>query len=158
MPIRTAVVPAADILQLRWTVLRPGLPRESAVFPEDDAPGAYHLAAYDPDGVVRGCASFSPEQLPGDGDGHAAPPAIRLRGMASDPAVRGQGYGTAVLDAGLAEAAARGAGVAWCNARTEAVGFYEAHGWEIRGEEFHIEGVGPHYVMVRKLGTVPARP
>lgn len=150
MPIRTALVPAAEILQLRWDVLRPGFPRESAIFAEDDAPGAYHVAAYDPDGIVRGCASFTPEPLPDE----PGTPAHRLRGMASDPAVRGQGYGIAVLDAGLAEAAARGAHLAWCNARTEARGFYEAQGWEIRGAEFHIETVGPHYVMVRKLGSV----
>lgn len=40
----------------------------------------------------------------------------------------------------------------WCNGRTVARGFYERHGYEAVGDEFVIEGVGPHHVFLRKLG------
>ncbi|MCA6091562.1 GNAT family N-acetyltransferase [Streptomyces sp. SCA3-4] len=145
-PARTALVPVAEIFALRHAVLRPGLPAAAAVFPEDAAPGTFHVAAYDGAGTVRACVTFLPEPLPGTGES-----AYRFRGMASDPAVRGHGHGVAVLRAGLAEAAARGAALVWCNGRTSARGFYEHHGFEVRGEEFTVEGVGPHFVFTIKL-------
>lgn len=152
MTIRTAVVPAAEILGLRHAVLRPGLPRESAVFPQDAGPEAIHVAAYDGDGTaVLGCASFFPEPFPHDGREDRHGTAYRIRGMASDPDERGRGYGAAVLAAGEAEARRRGAEVMWCNGRTVARGFYERHGYKISGEEFVIDGVGPHFVFVRPL-------
>ncbi len=43
------------------------------------------------------------------------------------------------------------AALAWCNGRSVARGFYERHGFEVRGEEFVIEGVGPHFVFTIKL-------
>ncbi|GHF43052.1 MULTISPECIES: GNAT family N-acetyltransferase [Streptomyces] len=151
--IRTALVPVAEIFALRHAVLRPGLPPESAVFPEDGRPEAFHVAAYDEEGEVQACVTFVPEPLPDTGEA-----AYRFRGMASAPAVRGRGYGVAVLEAGLAEAAARGAGLVWCNGRTGARGFYEHHGFTVQGEEFMVEGVGPHFVFLIKVGGVGARP
>jgi ribosomal protein S18 acetylase RimI-like enzyme len=71
--------------------------------------------------------------------------------MAADPAVRGSGYGSAVLEAGTAEARRRGAEVMWCNGRTAARGFYERHGYRISGEEFVVEEIGPHFVFARPL-------
>lgn len=165
--IRTALVPATEVLALRHAVLRPGHPVSSAVFAEDTAPGTFHIAAYAAEDAgkkaVLACVTFLPEPVPGTGEA-----AYRFRGMASDPAVRGLGYGTAVLRAGLAEAAARGAGLVWCNGRTSARGFYEHHGFTARGEEFTVPDIGPHFVFTIKLsgggpgdgaaGSVGARP
>ncbi|MEV6775748.1 GNAT family N-acetyltransferase [Streptomyces syringium] len=150
---RTAVVPVAEIFELRRSVLRPGLPAKAAVFAEDAAPGTFHIAAYDERGTVRACVSFFPEALPGEAGetGEAGDAAYRFRGMASDPAVRGLGYGVAVLRAGLDQATARGAGLAWCNGRTSARGFYEHQGFTVTGEEFVVESVGPHYLFTIKL-------
>ncbi|MDG9703358.1 GNAT family N-acetyltransferase [Streptomyces sp. DH37] len=160
--IRTAVVPVSEVLDLRWQVLRPGLPRESAAFPEDGDPAAFHIAAYEGDDpAVLGCGTFFPEPFPGPAPGPlpgSTASAYRFRGMASAPAARGRGYGAAVLRAGAAEAAARGAGLLWCNGRTPARGFYERQGFAVHGEEFEIEGVGPHLVFVREArGTRQAR-
>lgn len=156
MGIRTAVAPLAEVLPLRWEILRPGLPRESAEFAEDVQPGAFHIAAYgddvDTEGAlaVYGCGSFYPEGFPGRGE-LSAERSVRIRGMASSARVRGQGYGTAVLEAGTHEALSRGARLMWCNGRTGARGFYERHGYTVHGEEFEIEGVGPHFVFYRAL-------
>ncbi|EST36315.1 hypothetical protein N566_16470, partial [Streptomycetaceae bacterium MP113-05] len=66
MAIRTAVVSLQEIFELRWEVLRPGMPRESAVFAEDELGGAFHVAAYDGDCAdVLGCGSFYSEPFPG---------------------------------------------------------------------------------------------
>ncbi|PGH50513.1 GNAT family N-acetyltransferase [Streptomyces sp. Ru87] len=173
MGIRTEVVPVAEIFDLRWAVLRAGMPRESAVFAEDSGPEVFHIAAYDGDAPGRarvlGCVTFFPDPLPpraaaaaasgavrrgaADGGARGGGPgtAYRFRGMASAPGVRGEGYGAAVLRAGLAEAAARGASAVWCNGRSPARGFYEHHGFTAVGEEFVIETAGPHYVFVARL-------
>jgi len=146
--IRTAVVPVEEIFALRWAVLRTGLPRETAVYPEDSYPGTFHVAAYDERGEVRGCATFFPDVLPGE-----SAPAYRFRGMGSAPGVRGQGFGGVTLRAGLRECAARGAELVWCNGRTSATGFYQHFGFTAVGDEFTIEPSGPHYVFVtRDLG------
>lgn len=141
--MRTAVVPVEEIFALRWAVLRTGLPRETAVYPEDSRGETFHVAAYGDDGAVLGCVTFFPDALPGE-----TAPAYRFRGMGTDPAVRGLGFGAAVLKAGLAEAAARGAELVWCNGRTSATGFYERLGFTATGDVFTVEPSGPHYVFV----------
>jgi GNAT superfamily N-acetyltransferase len=150
--IRTAVVPVEVIFPLRWAVLRTGMPREAAVYPEDARPETFHIAAYDEQGAVRGCATFFPDPHPDFGGGFARPgdgvPAHRFRGMGSAPEVRGRGFGAAALRAGLRECAARGAALVWCNGRTSAAGFYEHLGFTAVGEEFTVEPSGPHYVFV----------
>lgn len=146
MPVtRAAVVPVEEIFALRWAVLRTGLPRETAVYPEDARPDTFHIAAYDESGAVQGCVTFFPDVLPGE-----AASAYRFRGMGSAPEVRGQGFGAAALRAGLRESAARGAELAWCNGRTSATGFYEHAGFTVVGEEFVLEPSGPHYTFVTK--------
>ena len=135
---RVEAVPAAVVRPLRMAVLRPGQPAESAVYPDDDGPDTVHLAAMVAGRVVA-TASLSREN------------GWRLRGMATDPSVRGQGYGRAVLRAALQEVARRGGSEVWCNARMAAVGFYRREGFEVVSEEFDVAGIGPHVVMTRQL-------
>ena len=140
-------VPLDAIVDLRHRVLRPGLPRETAVFPGDDQPTAYHFAAVDGGGSVVGCATFHPSEFDGQ-------PAWQLRGMATDPAWVGRGVGRRVLDAGVSAVTAVDHRPLWCNARKIAVGFYERLGWAVCSDEFDIPGAGPHHRM-RRCG--PAR-
>ncbi|WNI15404.1 GNAT family N-acetyltransferase [Actinacidiphila sp. ITFR-21] len=155
--MRTAVVPVEEIFALRWAVLRTGMPRETAVYPEDSRGDTFHIAVYDDGdaaghgdggaggGTVKGCVTFFPDPLPGE-----PAPAYRFRGMGSAPEVRGRGFGAAALNAGLREAAARGAALAWCNGRIAATGFYEHLGFTAQGEQFELRPSGPHYVFVTK--------
>ncbi|MDT0345212.1 GNAT family N-acetyltransferase [Streptomyces litchfieldiae] len=148
MTIRTALVPLSEIVALRHRILRPGLPLESAAFAEDDRPETFHVAAYDGDGTeALGCITVFPDLMTG-AEGAVA---YRFRGMATAEGARGRGFGAAVLEAATAEAAARGAELMWCNGRSVARGFYERQGYAVQGEEFQIEGVGPHYVFARKI-------
>lgn len=141
--IRT--IDAEDTLYLRNVVLRPGTPEAECVFEGDDAPETAHFGAFR-GGVSIGIASVYQQSRPGaEGD------EWRLRGMATSEAARGTGGGAAVVAAVEAYAASRGSSMIWCNARTGAVGFYERNGWTKVGDEFEIDGIGPHFVMEKAL-------
>ncbi len=77
--------------------------------------------------------------------------AVQLRGMATHPDHRRRGYGKELIR--FAESYYRASGIEaiWCNARLIAVGFYSKLGFSIVSEAFDIDGIGTHYVMVKKL-------
>ena len=141
-------ITAAETRGLRAAVLRPGQTPAELVYPGDDAARTLHLGAFRDAGLV-GIASFYFEAQP------SAPgrDAVRLRGMATLPAVRGEGFGTALMEAGIAWARAAGAERIWCNARRSARGFYEKLGLVVEGDVFEIPGIGPHYVMSQLFGA-----
>ena len=137
------VVGPEETIELRQRVLRPHETVDEIRARGDGLPG---IAVYE-DGVVVATASVRPEPMPGDPrDGD-----WRLRGMASDPAVRGQGYGALALRAALDYAREHGARRVWCNARTGAIGFYERHGFGIVGEQFDVPETGPHVLASVEL-------
>ena len=140
-------ISAAETIAVRWPVLRPGFPRETASFDGDDAPGTLHFGTFDGERLV-GVASIylvpCPEKITAQPD---ASPAFQLRGMATLPEVRGAGFGRALLNACVAAAQEKGATILWCNARTSAADFYAKNGWRIVGAEFDIQTVGPHFRM-----------
>jgi GNAT superfamily N-acetyltransferase len=154
-------ITAAETRPLRAEVLRPGQRPDTLVYPGDDDPDALHVGAFDlgPDGMARlvGIATVHPEPPP---EAHRGPipedaydygAAFRLRGMATLPGVRGAGHGRALLDACFEHVRDRAGAYLWCNARLVAVGFYERMGLVPVGDEFEIEGIGPHYVMWRAV-------
>lgn len=110
--------------------------------------GCFHLAA-SINGKLVAIASFYPESHPKvEADTEfATGRAWRLRGMATDSESQGKGYGAELLREGLRVCQQKGAQVVWCNARTSAVPFYSKLNFDIKGEEFEIEGVGPHFLM-----------
>lgn len=63
---------------------------------------------------------------------------------------RGQGLGSRVLEALLAQARQRGMTEVMLHAQASAVGFYARHGFEPQGEPFQEAGL-PHQTMVRHL-------
>jgi predicted GNAT family N-acyltransferase len=143
-------IEAAQTVPLRSEVLRPGRPIESAIFPGDDDPKNRHFGVFKANELV-GVASLFRSPLPeanrrlSDEPGGAE---WQLRGMAIEPSTQKSGLGRALLR-GCIEFVARTPGsVLWCNARSEAIGFYRNNGFETRGEEFVIPDVGPHFVMV----------
>ena len=127
-------------------MLRSGRPAEDAVLPDDEDAETLHLGAINEDTIV-GVASLFKEPLPGDADAGA----WRLRGMAVSPTAQGNSHGKALLLSCLDHVAAQGGNVLWCNARTSATGFYLSCGFQVQGEEFEIPGIGPHFVMLRRI-------
>lgn len=139
-------ITASQTYEIRGEILRPGQPEDRRRFSDDDHPKTLHLGAFKDDKLV-GVATVQHHPVPGTTDASA----WRLRGMATLPEVRGEGYGEKLLLATIGHVAAKGGTIYWCNARTPALGFYKKHGFEPSGEEFTIEESGPHYYMARRM-------
>jgi predicted GNAT family N-acyltransferase len=133
-----------EIFALRHAVLRPGRPLSAAVFDGDDDATTLHVGAYADDTLLC-CATLMRRPFGGEDAG-------QLRGIATRPDRAGRGAGTAVVRCVEAIVAREWAlALAWCNARTSALGFWERVGWQIASAEFDIPDVGPHVRMVRPL-------
>ncbi|HEX3621783.1 MAG TPA: GNAT family N-acetyltransferase [Acidimicrobiales bacterium] len=145
-------VTAEEIRPLRHRVLRPAQPFEETAYPGDDLADTLHLGAFAEEGRLVGIASLYPEDRGGGPGG-----GWRLRGMATDPDVRGAGFGAALLGASLEHVASSGGTELWCNARMSAVGFYRGAGFEVLGDEFDVPGIGPHVVMAREVTVASNR-
>jgi GNAT superfamily N-acetyltransferase len=161
----------SEIIALRHTELRPGLPEETAAFDGDldattrhfggflreDSPGASPIpdaatgtidAA--PGATAIACASFMARA-------HGGEPAHQLRGMATRAAMVGRGLGGALLRHAIAELVQRGGTrLFWCNARVTAVQFYRRMEWRIVSHVFDVPMVGPHRVMVYRASSEAA--
>ena len=137
--------------ELRGAILRPN--GGEIAWAGDDDPETFHLAARTPDDRVVGVVRFSPAPCPWRADARAP---WQLRGMATDPALRGAGAGRALIVEGLARVAARGGDLVWCDARVAAAGFYERMGFAVVTGEFDKPGIGPHLGMVIDLPPRPA--
>ena len=150
---RVIVRPAqvSELIDLRHRELRCGLPRQAAVFADDEAPTSRHYGAFLNDNSIC-CASFHQKDW-------KSQPAWQLRGMATDKNHIGQGLGRAVLTYALSTLTAESPiHQFWCNARLIAVPFYQKLGWEIASEQFEIATAGPHYRMVRLKSPFPPTP
>lgn len=133
-----------EILPLRQAVIIAGTGRTSPYFDGNTDATTRHVGVFDRTQCV-GCATWLASEWEGS-------PAAQLRGMATDPAYRGQGLGRAMLEfADVEVARALDVNVFWCNAREPAVGFYEKAGWRRVSELFMVDGVGPHYRMCKQL-------
>jgi GNAT superfamily N-acetyltransferase len=136
-------ISAEETYPMRLEILRPGHPIEDAMFPGDLEESTAHFGAYSDDQLV-GIVSIYRAPFPVYPE---IANAWQLRGMATLPSVRGQGFGRALMIACLTRARMEGASLLWCNARTPALGFYRKYGLQEVGEEFQIEDAGPHYRM-----------
>ena len=145
--VEVRFISAAETRPVRAAILRPGRPPETLIYPEDGDEEAAHFGAY-ARGELVGVASLYHRTLPGEDD----PNAWQLRGMATLESVRGRGYGKMILDACIEHVSRKRGSVLWCNARKGAVGFYEASGFKIVGEEFDVPDIGAHFVMLRRMG------
>jgi len=142
-----ARVAAERVRPLRQAVLRPHQPPEACTYPGDDLPSTGHFALILDDAIVGVSSIFREAREEGTEEGEF----WRIRGMATAAEARGLGHGAALLQASLDHARSNGGTQAWCNARSTAAGFYRRMGFREDGSEFELEGLGPHFVMVRDL-------
>lgn len=131
---------------LRRKILRPHQDPSELAYPGDDWEESAHFALFARDRIV-GVASVYPMGR----DGERSLDQWRLRGMATDPEVRGTGGGRILFEATRDHARSARGSVYWCNARTTAIGFYQRMGMNTVGDEFCPPGLGPHFVMELKL-------
>lgn len=128
-----------DVLALRARVLRPSLPLEASIYPEEAR--AVHFAIYDP-GLLS-VVTAHPEDLAELG----VKGQWRIRGMATELGQNSKGYGTQVLQALLDWGRSESIPLFWCNAREAAIPFYEKFGFETFSELFEIPPIGLHKKM-----------
>lgn len=136
--------PVEKVIDLRWKILRAGLPRETANFDGDLEPTTTHLVA-SIDGKIVGCVTILRRPWQDQ-------PAWQLRGMAIDPMLQRSGVGRKLIEE--VERIVREQKYSlqlWCNARSPAKEFYRKLGWQTVGEEFVIPTAGPHYKMTKLL-------
>jgi GNAT superfamily N-acetyltransferase len=141
-------ISAAETRPLRQVILRPHQRVEELVYPGDDSPDAAHFGAF-LDGELTGIASVCREPPHGE----VSEGAWRLRGMAVAPQLQRRGIGSLLLRACIDHARQHGGTTMWFNARTPAIPFYRAHGFQVRGEEFVVLHAGPHYFMWSEIGA-----
>ena len=75
----------------------------------------------------------------------------RLRAMAVREGYRGQGFGDAIVEAGLNHLRELGVEVVWCDARVAALNFYRRLQFEELEEEYEIPIIGLHRFMWKVL-------
>lgn len=142
MTLDVRAVDPAQTRPLRQRVLRPHESLEELA--SHEPPGVHAVGAFDADELVAVGFVCPDASVGGEGS-------WRVRGMATAPEYRGRGAGGAILAALVDHARAQGATLVWCNARTPALSLYLRAGFETRSEEFEIPGIGPHFVMARRV-------
>lgn len=139
-------IPVEDTLPIRNEVLREGkLTLDQCRFPGDESEGAFHLGYFNQDKLVS-IATFhrkNHEQYAGTG--------YQLRGMATLADCRGKGIGNQLLNFGIVYLRGQKANYIWCNARKNALKFYNDLGFEIISDEFEVSNIGPHRVLYLKI-------
>ena len=136
---------ASAILKVRLDILRKGMTLDDCHFSGDNDPESIHFAAFDSDKIIGCCTlTVNPQSIINDSY-------YQLRGMAVVEDYQGSGIGQKLLHAAESKLIKLGKNVLWFNARTSAVGFYQKYGYQILGNEFKIEGVGPHYKMYKAI-------
>jgi predicted GNAT family N-acyltransferase len=136
---------ASAILKVRLDILRKGMTLDDCHFSGDNNPESIHFAALDNDKII-GCCTLTVNPQSAIKNSY-----YQLRGMAVLDNYQGMGVGQKLLHAAEAKLIKLGNKVLWFNARTSAVGFYQKYGYQVLGNEFEIEGVGPHYKMFKEI-------
>lgn len=136
---------ASAILKVRLEILRKGMTLDDCHFSGDNDPESIHFAAFDSDKII-GCCTLTVNPQPIIEGSY-----YQLRGMAVLEDYQKSGIGRKLLHAAESELIGQGKNVLWFNARTSAVGFYQKYGYQVLGNEFEIEGVGPHFKMHKAI-------
>lgn len=140
------VITTKKTLPLRQKILKPFLTVEQCINDGDDLPTTIHLGLFYKNEIVS-TATFILESHP---ELSAGCP-YRLRGMATDSTVQGQGFGQKLLHYGIEYLRAKRCDLIWFNAREKAFGFYKKFGFLEYGDMFELKDIGPHKVMYKPL-------
>ncbi|WP_425659268.1 GNAT family N-acetyltransferase [Tenacibaculum ascidiaceicola] len=138
--IKIKNISAQETYEIRLAVLRNNIDLPYK-FKEDEFENTFHLGAFYNNKLV-GIASFMRNRID-----VVKGEQYQLRGMATLPEVRGMGAGRLLIEEAKRALKAKDINVLWCNARKEAVGFYESLNFVTIGEEFEVQKVGPHFKM-----------
>ncbi len=147
--MKIELITALQTRELRQTVLRPNQHKDDLHYPGDDDFLTRHFAVFFDEEII-GIISIYQENS-------AVFPYCqsqwRIRGMAVLPEYRQQGLATKLYINSENYVLDKKGELIWCNARVSAVPFYQKLGFIIHGEEFNLPGIGPHYVMWKRILT-----
>ncbi|GGH36505.1 N-acetyltransferase [Dyadobacter endophyticus] len=129
-------VNADDLLEIRHMVLWPDMPIEFVKVPEDES--GTHFGLYLDGSLVSVISLF------GEGEN------IRFRKFATLPGFQGKGLGSRLLQHAIAYAQTQGYTRMWCDARADALGFYERFQFKKFSEPFFKEHIS-YYKIERML-------
>lgn len=140
-------IPADWTRSLRHRVLWPHIPEEKlCIIDIDNREDAIHLGVFHDDRLISVGSFFAmpTSKL-------SSQNVYRLRAMATDPDYRGKQSGRALIEKAVSLLRDKAVEILWCDARKNAVGFYEALGFNKLEEEYDIPQIGPHYFMWLEL-------
>jgi len=146
LAIEIKQVDADMIRPLRHAELRKGQDFSTTSYLRDNEESTFHMASILDSKIVT-CATFYPQKSK---KLNAIKP-YRLRGMATDSNFQRKGYAQQLMRVAFLELKLKGADFLWCNARLVALDFYQSIGFNIKGDLFDIEDIGPHYYMYKEI-------
>lgn len=142
--IKIKEIKTQETYEIRLAILRNeiDLPYK---FKEDFDKDTFHLGAYYKNELV-GVATFIKNETDGFKEKQ-----YQLRGMATVLKVRGKGFGKEIIIEAKEFLRQKKTLILWCNARKEAISFYEKLSFNKIGAEFNVDKVGPHFKMYTKI-------
>jgi ribosomal protein S18 acetylase RimI-like enzyme len=149
-----------EIQQLRNEVLWPHKSFENCILETDRLSSTFHFGVK-VDGLTVATVTFQQEKsdkLKQDSSKDVSQDALqekqyRLRAMAVREGYRGQGFGDAIVEAGLNHLRELGVEVVWCDARVAALNFYRRLHFNELEEEYEIPIIGMHRFMWKVLSS-----
>ncbi|WP_413112269.1 GNAT family N-acetyltransferase [Thaumasiovibrio sp. DFM-14] len=137
-PISVCQITPTQTIDIRHTVLWPALPREHVILNEDSS-GVHFGGCWNGELVSVASVFIDSETQ-----------SARLRKFATLPDHRRHGIGSAVIHSILSYLAQRGIQRFWCDARSDAIGFYSKFYMEQSGKPFYKRDV-EYVVMSREI-------
>ena len=163
MPVsngQAQILQPEEIQQLRNEVLWPHKTFENCILETDRLSTTFHFGVQI-DGLAVATVTFQKENTDklkqdsskGVSQGALQEKQYRLRAMAVREAYRGQGFGDAIVEAGVNHLRELGVEVVWCDARVAALNFYRRLQFEEFEEEYEIPIIGLHRFMWKVLSS-----
>ena len=144
--IKIEKIPSVNTYSVRISVLRNGKEMKTCAFNGDDLPTTAHFRLYFDDfliGIVSvfksNCTFFNHLDQ------------YQIRGMAVIDSYQNRGFGKLLIQRAENHVNSLNADLIWMNARETAVAFYLKLGYETVGNAFIIDGIGNHYLMIKKI-------
>ncbi|MCT4698166.1 GNAT family N-acetyltransferase [Tenacibaculum haliotis] len=142
--IKIKKIKAEETYAMRLAILRNEIELPYK-FKEDFFEETFHLGAYYEEELV-GIATFMKNKMEGFEEAQ-----YQLRGMATLEKVRGKGFGKEIIEEAKNILSKKEVFILWCNARKEAVSFYEKLSFNKMGAAFDVVKVGVHFKMYTKI-------
>lgn len=151
MNIAISEITSVQTHEVRWPVLRNGLPKSTCEFKGDDLSTTIHLGAFHKGRLTGVLTLLKKEKNAIKEIFPLANSMYQLRGMGVLEDYQGLGIGAQLMRAAQSHLKEMQVEVIWFHARTSALGFYKKMGYQVIGEELQLEPAGPHFKMAKEL-------